>query len=131
MGLHLMDFGDGGAADRIQVYGIGSTECPPGTASGANAPERTEVPVELKTTTGQLFLYPNAQSGVLTVALPEAPAAAVTLRLFDVDGRLVLETTLAEQLGQLEVSALQAGVYALQMIDQQGRKVAVERVVKR
>jgi Secretion system C-terminal sorting domain len=128
--LILMDFGNGGGPERVQAFGLGTADCAASLTAPNGAEDRTEQPVELKTTTGQLFLYPNPVSEVLTVALPDVPETPVQLRLFDLNGRLVLETTLAEQLGQLEVSSLQAGVYVLQMIGADGALTAVERVVK-
>ncbi len=122
----LMDFGNGGSPERTQTFGLGDG-C---RGSGFRNFVNKDQTVVMRTTSGSLFVYPNPMSEQLMMTLPDMPEAPVQLRLFDISGRLVKEMAMTEQSGQMDVSSLTSGVYILQLLDDAGRKVAVEKIVK-
>lgn len=71
-----------------------------------------------------ISLYPNPANEVLNIVLP---AANATLRVMDMSGRLITETTSTENIIQLNTSEFATGVYLLQTTI--GSKTAVHKFV--
>lgn len=82
---------------------------------------------------GGVELYPNPTSGLVTVALPEIIGGGEhSLRLFDVNGRMLLERQESSMIGgslaDLDLSNLPAGIYILRV--QSGDQHYMEKISK-
>jgi hypothetical protein len=82
---------------------------------------------------GGVELYPNPTSGLVTVALPEIIGGGEhSLRLFDVNGRMLLErhesSMIGGSLADLDLSNLPAGIYILRV--QSGDQHYMEKISK-
>lgn len=62
-----------------------------------------------------LRLYPNPSGGDLYVSLPAAPARALSLCLFDLQGRLLLRREMRSAVTGLSLSGIPAGTYLLRV----------------
>ncbi|MCC6411687.1 MAG: fibronectin type III domain-containing protein [Saprospiraceae bacterium] len=94
-----------------------------------NASDREQMPQE---NVFSIRLYPNPVSDALYVQIEGAPASSTELRLFDLNGQLVMQelTNTDQQTAQLNLSALNPGMYLLQVLsgeNQEVRKVLVTR----
>lgn len=76
-------------------------------------------------------LYPNPNSGAFTLELPQAATSGMHFRILSLTGQILMkkiaEAGSARQ--KLEVEALPAGLYFLQVVEE-GRVVGMERFVK-
>lgn len=68
-------------------------------------------------------IYPNPALDVINIDMPEG----MLVRLTSVDGRVIMSASTAKQ---INVASYPAGLYLLEISDEQGRKVWIERVVK-
>lgn len=59
-------------------------------------------------------VYPNPAGNFVTISLQQLPAEAASIRLYNAVGRLVMEQPLQQQ-QRLDISALPAGIYQLQV----------------
>ncbi|MCC7245601.1 MAG: PKD domain-containing protein [Saprospiraceae bacterium] len=81
-------------------------------------------------TAGDIRIFPNPTTGVLYFDIPEAwQEERLQVRLFDAHGRPVLEQYLRNNQLSLD-DRWPAGLYLLEITDEQGRRIKTHRVVK-
>lgn len=97
--------------------------------------DRTEVVVSIGTVgieEGELIdteVYPNPTSEFLNISIPATVEGKIGLRMMDVAGNLIQNTTVVAGMNQMNVSGLAKGVYLLEMNTNTGlfsRRVIVE-----
>ncbi|MEL6134400.1 MAG: cadherin-like domain-containing protein, partial [Bacteroidota bacterium] len=81
---------------------------------------------------GGWSIYPNPATDMLTLTRDQVPAGDVTIRLVDIQGRIILQKKMdyARQTEQLNVSEIAEGVYGVQVSDENGvfvHKVLIKR----
>ena len=87
--------------------------------------EITELEVTVKNSTGleeannETILFPNPTKGIVTIQGIEADAH---IRLFDLNGRMLLEQTSEENSIQLNLSNLNKGMYLMTILEKSGTK---------
>jgi len=69
---------------------------------------------------GQIGYYPNPAQGMLTISLPTAMDIQVTL--VDMSGRIVLNKAMQEGEESLDIKAIAAGIYYIQINTPMGTK---------
>ncbi|MCF6356722.1 MAG: T9SS type A sorting domain-containing protein [Draconibacterium sp.] len=60
-------------------------------------------------------IYPNPSSGQLNIKLNNYKQEVVEMELFDVSGKLILNSTLTESLNNFNIESLQPGVYIIKL----------------
>jgi len=73
-----------------------------------------------------LEVYPNPTNALLSFV--NVPATAAVVRVFDAQGRVVLQQAL--NAGQVDLSRLTTGLYSVALIDEAGRALSLARVSK-
>lgn len=72
-------------------------------------------------------VYPNPASDLISVSVNGVNNYVVTV--FDLGGRMVSETRVANSFTQISVSELNNGVYFMKVADQSGNQLAIEKIV--
>ena len=83
--------------------------------------------VEVNGKTVETNVYPNPASDVVSVSVNGVNNYVVTV--YDLGGRLVSETRVANNFTQISVSELNNGVYFMKVADQSGNQLAIEKIV--
>jgi hypothetical protein len=85
-------------------------------------------PADLLVSGGGILVYPNPATDRLLVDTGMGLTGKVTVRIFDVQGRLVILKPVQQITGagiiDLDISALETGVYVLEVQTSQGNQVA-------
>ena len=79
----------------------------------------------------QIGLFPNPNTGIFTVELPEAATSSITLRVTDLLGRVLLDkkADIGKQIQTIQSATLTDGLYFLQVLSE-GKVIAIEKFVK-
>lgn len=79
----------------------------------------------------KLRIYPNPSNGIYTIEMQQDATAGMSFRIIDLTGRNVLEkqTTIGNQIQNIDASKLASGFYFLQVISK-GKVLAVEKLMK-
>jgi hypothetical protein len=75
---------------------------------------------------GEIQIYPNPASDMVTIELATALSGTSRVSLYDMQGRLVLDKTFSEKSIRLNVKPLQAGVYQIVL---NGETTSTEKLV--
>ncbi len=79
---------------------------------------------------GAFTFWPNPARETLYYQWQTHDEGPLHLRLFNSQGQLVLEQTDLETSSSLSLSGLRAGLYFLEMLDQDDRRIAINRLIK-
>ena len=119
----------------FRITGI-KNECGNGTIVGVqnfNVALKRVVAVEddpLITTDDWARVYPNPVGNLLSIEIPDfKPSKKTTLRVFDLNGKIVQERPITESKTQINVEAWKDGFYLLHL--QAGEQKAVLKILKR
>ena len=89
------------------------------------------VGIEDEAVSAKIDLFPNPARDITTLAIGEATGENVTVKIFDINGKLVSERNYGEQNGELllplDVNYFGAGVYSVQITI--GDKISTEKLV--
>jgi hypothetical protein len=84
-------------------------------------------------TSGNIYLYPNPNTGHFQVRFNNAPNEKVTVNIYDAKGSLVYRqaavTTTAYTSIQIDISNLPSETYVVTVIGEDGRLIGARRVV--
>jgi hypothetical protein len=112
---------------HVRVYGYSNannaTNCYTLRVATGTASREADMLVE-----SRLAVFPNPASNNLTVQI-EGLKGAADIRLFDMYGKVVLQTSVTRTNTQLDISRLAAGVYLVKV--QEGDKERTVKLVKR
>jgi hypothetical protein len=75
---------------------------------------------------GEIQIYPNPASDMVTIELATALSGTSRVSLYDMQGRLVLDKTFSEKSIRLDVKPLQAGVYQIVL---NGETTSIEKLI--
>lgn len=84
---------------------------------------------EVKNVSAELSIYPNPTSSEVTIAVPEG-LEATSVAVYDISGKMLLETDLLNKITSLNISSLDHGIYLL-LIQLEGEASLIKRVMKR
>ena len=74
-----------------------------------------------------LSLYPNPVTTSLRIHLKDSPLGA-TVRLVDISGKIVMEESVTQDDGSLDLTTLQAGIYFLEV--NSGNQKTIKKLIK-
>ena len=93
---------------------------------GKQVPLTGVVEPVVSSTASNIKVYPNPTNDILYLDLPNQ--AEVTIKVFDVSGKLLLEQVQASN--TINTQPLQSGVYVIQVMDKKGTFVRTARFIK-
>jgi alpha-glucosidase (family GH31 glycosyl hydrolase) len=77
----------------------------------------------------QVAIYPNPSEDMLNISIFENGVQNATIELFDISGKLLLSEALTGHQNNLDISALEAGIYQIRI--QANEKMANRKIIKR
>lgn len=84
--------------------------------------------VEINGNTVETLVYPNPAANNVTVSV-NGLSGNFMVSILDLSGRLVNQTTMISNGGQIGVDALQNGIYLMKVTDLEGNQLAIEKIV--
>jgi hypothetical protein len=135
-------------ADTINSYGIAITlqteqEYRQMYFSSGDSPDENKRPFlivcytlpvniseEVKNNDNDCFFYPNPASESISIGLTDNKFVNSTYIIYNIFGQLITEGLIKSDLQTINISALNMGVYYLNVYDQKENKIASEKIIK-
>jgi hypothetical protein len=83
----------------------------------------TELSTELVNQSGSHKIYPSPFNSIINIESTEVLESPFTLKIFDLNGRMVSESKIADRITTLDLSHLKKGVYLAEISAPDGRSV--------
>jgi len=76
------------------------------------------------------FIYPNPATNFLTIEQPAVGSQQLAVKIYNIQGQLILQSAINNQKSTLDISAIANGIYVLLLYDKKAEPLKTEKVVK-